>query len=124
MESNFIEFGELELYIEKSFDCNTMRLWLISRNPRGREFYQYNGGDRLIEGTTIEGCARPDTVKPFIELPMEFAKPFLKLMAKALSEEGIKTVDENLLQGKMDAMTDHMADMRNVSNKLLEILLK
>ncbi len=48
------------------------------------------------------------------KLPFEIAGPFLEAMAEALSNHGIKTDNDHKIQGKLEAVKEHLADMRDL----------
>ena len=66
----------------------------------------------------------PTEVKPFIKLSSHMARHIFKAMADYTSKEGVKTVDENLLKGKMEATEKHLEDMREFSRELLNVVIK
>ena len=60
-------------------------------------------------------------IKPFMKMSVPLFKEFLQLMVEYASGQHIVTENENLIQGKIIASEKHLADMRTIAFKLLEI---
>jgi hypothetical protein len=71
--------------------------------------------EQILENNT---CS-PIPIKPLLEMPLYLGEDFLKAVANYLSSEGIKTENENLLKGKLDATEKHLEDLRRNFDKLL-----
>lgn len=57
---------------------------------------------------------------PLLEMNSSFAKDFLKAVSDYNSRIGIKTENENLLQGKLSATEKHLEDLRCHFTKILD----
>lgn len=62
-----------------------------------------------------------EPIEPLIEMPEQMADEFIKAVVDYASEAGIKTENENLLKGKLQATEKHLEDMRLAFNKLLQL---
>jgi hypothetical protein len=71
--------------------------------------------EQILENNT---CS-PIPIKPLLEMPLYLGEDFLKAVANYLSDEGIKTENENLLKGKLEATEKHLEDLRKHFDKLL-----
>ena len=98
-------------------------MWVRERGVG--ESLNYSIGDGIITVTAIkEGECFDNGIKPFLKLPAIFAESLFKSISDYNSRNGIKTPDENLLQGKLLATEEHLKDMREFSKKLLDASLK
>ena len=64
------------------------------------------------------GSAEP--LVPLLEMNRAFAEDFLKAVADYSSSVGIKTENENLLKGKLQATEKHLEDLRTHFSKVLD----
>lgn len=58
------------------------------------------------DGTALHG--------PTLRIPYMLSEEFLKAMAEALDEKGIKTDNDAKIAGTMEAMRDHLKDLRQM----------
>jgi hypothetical protein len=92
------------------------------RNGKRVIIGQDNGS--LIEYTLDEAVIMTYQVKPLLKMPMRLAEEFIKTVVDYASDKQIKTVNENLLQGKLSATEKHLDDMRSGFTKVLDKILE
>lgn len=114
-----MDSNSLEISIQQKWESNSVEVWLFERTAKGTNFIHSDGTD-LIVTFVEEGHIRDNTLLPFLRLPAHFAKVLFKSIADYNSKQGIKTKDENLLEGKLMATTEHLSDMREISKTLLK----
>ena len=112
----------IEVFIQEEYYSNSVLVWVRDRSPHGEDNISFDGVNLVytrIDPNVLAG----DVVSPFMKLPMEFSFALFKAIFEYQSSKGIKTIDENLLAGKMEATERHLADMREISKKLLDSTL-
>ena len=109
----------LELFIEKDFMTNEVKLWVTKDDYQRRQHFTYKDGE--IEVTETErGCARnPETTKPFMVLNNDFFELFIALIANYANQSGIKTEAKEFVNGKLEATEAQVANLM----KLAELMI-
>ena len=119
----------MKLYVNENFDARIVDVWLVDELGYTDVFYTTHSDDPAFQGVmrhesdtyirTNEDAS--GKVKPFMKISDRLFKEFLRLMIDYASKHQVKTENENLLQGKFIASEKHLADMRTIAFKLLEI---
>ena len=109
----------IEVFIQEEYHSNSISVWIRNRSPHGEENISFDGKNLVCSHIDMS-TVMESQVNPFMKLPMEFAFALFKAIFEYQSNKGIKTIDENLLTGKMEATERHLADMREISKKLLD----
>jgi len=91
------------------------------KGAEGLVNYVYNNG--TIEEIIIKTREDELNAKSFMTLPNEFAQFFIQGIIEYQAEKGIKTKDENLIEGKLIATELHLKDMQEFAKKLLEHII-
>jgi hypothetical protein len=65
-------------------------------------------------------AASVEPLVPLLKMNRAFAEDFLKAVADYSSSVGIKTENENLLKGKLQATEKHLEDLRTHFSKVLD----
>ena len=83
-------------------------------------------GDKLAAAKPVEMEFVPFeqgelNIKPMLTLPHNLADEFMNQLAQELANNKIKTVDQNLLEGRLLATEGHLADMRKIVFNVLAI---
>lgn len=60
---------------------------------------------------------------PLLKIPIIY-RDFLPALLDALSNRNLKTENENLLQGKLDATKLHLDDMRDMTKQLIKHVIE
>ncbi len=121
----------MNLYVNQRFDDLTIDVWFVDEQSNTDVFYTTHSDDPAFQGimrhesdTFIRSGGVKDAtgrIKPFMKMSTRLFDVFLKLMVEYASKQHIVTENENLIQGKIIAQDKHLADMRSIAFKLLEI---
>jgi len=117
-----IHGNNLQIVIRPRLDEYSVEIWLHEDTATASRFINLDG-DHLMVTVVENGMFPEEELKPFLKLPTQFANALFKAISDYNSEQGIKTKDENLLEGKLQATEVHLKDMREFSKKLLQIQL-
>ena len=107
----------MDLYLEEDIAENTIKFWLIKEDHNSQKtFYLHytDKGVNLQERDTSCSFGTKNSVKPFLTLPRETAVIFMELLAPEIAKKGIRTENENLLKGKLEAKEEHIKDLQKV----------
>lgn len=101
--------GNLEIWI---FEFDNIHQWNVSYDENGvlertemPEMINYKGGD----------------FKPFLSLPRRLGQIVLKDLYEWHELHGIKTVNQNFTEGKLQATEKHLEDMQKIVAKVLKL---
>lgn len=109
----------------------------VHRNPRGRHveiyifenrgrfdvFYTFHNGV-IVEQEIEQSNLWPEDIHPTMKIPEAIYVPLLEQLSKEASKQGVSTETENHLKGKLEATKEHLADMKNISDRLLRFVTK
>jgi len=100
-------------------------MWIIEIEGRRQFNISLDTEGRLVRTELDEWQALQsnEKIKPFLNLPALFAKGLFQKIAEYNDKNGIKTVDQNLLEGKLVAKEEHLRDMQEFAKKLLDASL-
>lgn len=81
---------------------------------------------RLVEQeiTAENELAPMKTFKPLLTMNEFIFNSFLKAVVEYANNVPIKTRDESLIEGKLLATEKHLEDMRNISTKLIDKMMR
>lgn len=114
--------GPLKVHIEERYDKHSIDVWVMEPGYNGEIFYNINNEMRWIEETVVpKGQVPSATLKPFMSIPVTFGRQLFKAFADYNNKIGIKTKDENLIEGKLAATEKHLEDMRMITAHLLKM---
>lgn len=105
----------MEAIVDYSYRNSRVYIYL----KEGNTFWGYDGSN-LIEYKAKPYEFPSEEILPFLIIPVHFASIILKALAEAAKKNGISTENENRLKGKMEAIKDHLVDMREFAKVLLE----
>lgn len=112
---------ELQFHIVQRFDRNQIEIWVF--DYKGHEGFNITIDENgFLKSEPIPELQRLDDgkYKPFISMPRFFAEQLFKQIVDYRTGQGIKTENENLLQGKLSATESHLSDMRDFALKLMK----
>lgn len=112
-------YGDIKVYVSFPMYRAGIEIWVQASTPTCGINFNYKDGE-IIE-TEVPDNAIVNDLKPFLELPRMFAEPFLKGIVEYSNNNGIKTKDHNLIEGKLIATELHLKDMREITTKLLDV---
>lgn len=111
----------MEISIQRDYANNKAYIYLLggSRNSMIREGFSYNSEDQSVSVTCLNEAEVLQSIKPFLVLPIRMADELIKAFTDLGSEMNIKTENENLLKGKLEATQLHLEDMRELTKHLI-----
>ncbi len=114
----------INIYVENDWHKNEVKIWAVEITTSKIYAIFPSDSDSGIM-TRIEipemGPIPGEGRKPLLTLPRFMAKMFFEGIAKYLSDENIKTDNDNLLLGRIEAKDEHLKDMRAIVKKLLKM---
>jgi hypothetical protein len=114
----------MEVFIQQSPMRDKVDVYVRIRSCNGYE-YLHTVDDKLISINIPENeCAPEDTVKPILTMPSNLFNQFVKEIAIFASNNNIKTENENLLKGKLQATENHLLSTQSNFDKLLDAMIK
>jgi hypothetical protein len=115
-------FNNLEIFINRNYHRNTVEVWLSDKGMDEERNISYDGENLISTVVKFDEFPSQELV-PFLKLPANFAELLFKSISDYNSQNGIKTPNQNLLEGKLTATEKHLEDMREFSKKLLDATL-
>lgn len=113
----------MELIVETDYSKGSSKLYLKTRQYDRVVLYGYQNG-KMVAQTLDPGIIPERPIIPLLELPHDLGDEFFKAVLNYMSDKGIKTENENLLQGKLSATEKHLEDLRKhfdlVLNKVIQ----
>lgn len=113
--------NQFEFHIQQVFETGVTNIWVIERAPDGEFNIVSEKGElirqKLERGVILAGDGR----YPFVSLPYYLADGFLRNISEHLSKKGIKSKDENHIEGELQAKKEHLADMQMIVKKVLKL---
>jgi hypothetical protein len=107
----------MELIFQDHYESMHCRIYL--KEERGNKVIMIGyDGEHLIEQVLYEGEAFE--VKPLLTIPRFMKDTLIKAFIAEGARSHLRTENENLLKGKLEAVEFHLKDMREFSYKLLE----
>ena len=113
----------MEFIFQEDFTTMTVRMYL--KTMQGNRISIIGQKDGLLVEQTLDPMnATTEPLIPLLEMNRHFAIAFLKAVSDYNSGIGIKTENENLLQGKLAATEKHLEDLRSHFTNLLNKVVK
>ncbi len=110
----------MELIVERDIRTYTA-MYFLKTESFGKDVFIGLKDGQLFEQTIDHTINQP--LIPLFELDIRTSNIFLACMANYLSNQGMKTENENLLLGKLAATEKHLDDLRNMTFRLLDSVL-
>lgn len=102
----------MEINIYEDFATQTVKILFFDMTVRPKRIFNLYTGDVL---EVNEGEMIPDSFA--MKVPSHMVDSLFKSLAEHLSERGVKTKNDSLIEGQLDATKYHLEDLR----KLLKI---
>lgn len=112
----------MELLVERDYRRSSVSFFLRSRSGTSTIFLGQKDG-KILEQKISHNSVAEEEILPLLELPIDLADTFIKEVSKYASDNGIRTENENLLKGKLEATEKHLSDFRELLPKLLNKVL-
>ena len=113
----------LEVFVERLHSTNSVRVWVHNSDLAGNIInLTMNNGSLEWKQFSAHEIVSGDGLFPFIEVPMSLAQPLFKALAEWLSGNGVRTKDENMIEGKLLATEKHLESESELTRRLLAIV--
>lgn len=109
----------MEFIFQEDFHSMSVRMYLKTKQGDKTCIIGQKDGF-LIQQTLDPMNFQPEPLIPLLEMNRGFANEFIKAVSDFASNKGIKTENENLLQGKLSATEKHLEDLRGHFTKVLD----
>ena len=114
---------DTQIIIERNYRMNALEIWIFRQSQGERIYYNISDKGDIIE-TVLRDVEFETKLKPFLELPLRFSQFFFDAISNYNSKNGIKTENENLLKGKLEATEKHLEDLRKHFDLLINKIVK
>ena len=112
----------MKLIVDKNYNTRAVRVYLEEK--QGSDYIVIGQKDGKLTQQKTNFIETPD-LNPLLELPSHLFDDFVKLIVDYANNEGIKSDNHNLIEGKLQATENHLEDLKKyfpmVLDKLLEI---
>jgi len=108
----------MKLFVETNWETRATRFYLQDDEGRLKTLIGIKDG-LLIKQELSPLNPTNVPIYPLLEMGDYMAKEFIKAIVDYASGEGIKTENENLLKGKLEATEKHLEDLRRQFDLLL-----
>ena len=109
----------MKVYIDYFPNGATAKIYAFEKSGADQISYHYDIETKRMVATTIPYDEAVDPT-PMLEMPHGMFSDFVKAITEYASERGIKTENENLLRGKLEATEKHLDDLRGHFGKVLD----
>jgi len=108
----------MELIIEDVYVEMATKIYVKEKRGSKTIIIGYDGKN-LVEQIIPEGEAKE--IKPLLTIPFGMKENLIKAFIDLGAKNHLRTENENLLKGKLEATERHLEDMRKAFDNLLEI---
>jgi hypothetical protein len=118
--------ARLQLIVNQNFSHMTIEIYGLVDHGGGHPFIVGYDGEKMIEQELNEKneTAPWNTFKPLLVINRFMFDSLVKAFVEIANDHQIHTEGESALQGKLSAKEAHLADMQEMSKKLLDALIK
>lgn len=113
----------MKLFVETNWNTRATRFYLEDQQGRIKTFIGVKDGALIAQELNPLNPITQE-IFPLLEMGDYTAKEFIKAVVDYASNEGIKTENENLLKGKLEATEKHLEDLRRQFDLLLNKIVK
>lgn len=108
----------MELIFQDYYERMQCRIYV--REHRGSQTVMIGyDGENLIE-QTLPNTPEAIDIKPLLIIPIFMKDALIKAFISEGANANLRTENENMLKGKLEAVELHLKDMREFSQKLLD----
>lgn len=112
----------MELIFQDLYEYGVCRIYAKVEHASRIVFLGYNG-QGLIE-QIYPATGEHVEILPLLQIPMLMKDDLIKAFVSQGAKSNLRTENENLLKGKLEAVEFHLSDMRDIAQKLLEYKLQ
>jgi hypothetical protein len=110
----------MEIIIQDSYQLGAVDIYLQRENLGRIEVIGYDGNVLIFQ--PIPDIPTTDNkIKPLLSIPYHMKDAIIKAFIQEGAKQNLRTDNENLLKGKLEATEKHLADMQKAFNQLLEL---
>lgn len=111
----------MKIRIQQDYMRNSYKIFAFEIFLNKEHYLIYNEGKIERIEVDSEIINTDDSIKPLIELPRMIFNLLMPELINQANQMGIRTENENHLQGKLKATEIHLEDMREISKHLLKM---
>lgn len=112
----------MELIIHDDYPNMVCRIY-IKEERIGKTILTGYDGERLIQ-QILEETGELQQPKSLIIIPLMMKDDLIKAFVSLGAKQNLRTENENLLQGKLQATESHLKDMRDLTFQLMNLTKK
>ena len=116
--------GDFTLVVNQKYSHMEVEVFGIVNTPSGQPVVIGYDGDHLVEQQVTRENEISFDFKPLLRVGMFQFESIVKAFVNYANEKKIHTEVEDHLKGKLEATETHLADMREISKKLVDSLIK
>lgn len=108
----------MELIVQDRYEQMKTYFYLRDKKNGQTVIYGYDGECLIEQLPSQDGTA--NNFKPLFVVPNIYKDAIIKAFISEGANQNLRTENENLLKGKLQATELHLSDMREISKKLLD----
>ena len=108
----------MELIFEDLYHMMQCRIY-IREEQGSRVVITGYDGQNLVQQVLGENNGLDREFLPLLTIPIQMKDKLIKAFVAEGAKQNLRTENENLLKGKLDATSLHLDDMRTLSSKLI-----
>jgi hypothetical protein len=112
----------MELIIHDDYPNMVCRIY-IKEERSGKTILTGYNGEHLIQ-QVLEDTDKNQNIKPLFVLPLMMKDALIKAFVSEGAKQNLRTENENLLQGKLQATELHLKDMKDLTFQLMGLIRK
>jgi hypothetical protein len=118
--------AKFKLIVNQNFSHMTVEVYGLVDHGGGHPFIVGYDGEKIIEQELNEKneTAPWNTFKPLLVINRFLFDSVVKAFVEIANDHQIHTEGESTLQGKLTATESHLADMKEISTKLVDFIVK
>lgn len=108
----------IQIFIRESWDSDAIQIYAATKSENDGKRYAleisgYTDGVLEIQKTELKEAEYRE-IKPLLSFNHHYGKEWLQAIRKALDDYGVPKDSESRLEGKLEATTQHLQDMRRL----------
>jgi hypothetical protein len=116
--------GDFKLIINQNYGHMEVEIFGLEDHGGGHPVVIGYDGEHLVEQEVNHENEMSFNFKPLLRISMFQFESLVKAFVEIANERKIHTEGESVLQGKLTATETHLADMRELTKKLTDHLIK
>lgn len=104
----------IEVHVDSAPDFAGVRFWILDRHPNNGHMYVLRMGKHNVTYEDMGADGAFLLPEPTFSLGRDHAQQFIKQMAEVAATRGIKLEADLKREGKLEAVSEHLSDMRKL----------